>query len=74
MLIFKRKIKIGAVIRNEHKFYELVMDGKAIQDGEGKGYENTEEYTSLAMNCMEDILYRKKKKTNMEEEDKEAAV
>lgn len=48
------------------------MNGKAIRDGEGKGYENTEEYTSLAMNYMEDMLYRKKK-TNMEEEDREAA-
>lgn len=39
------------------------MNGKAIRDGEGKGYENTEEYTSLAMNYMEDMLYRKKKQT-----------
>jgi len=37
------------------------MNGKAIQDGEGKGYENIEEYTSVAMNCIEDVLYRKKK-------------
>jgi len=36
------------------------MNGKAIQDGEGKGYENIEEYTSVAMNCIEDVLYRKK--------------
>lgn len=47
------------------------MNGKAIQDGEGKGYENIEEYTSVAMNCIEDMLYRKKK--IMEEEDREAA-
>lgn len=46
------------------------MNGKAIQDGEGKGYENIEEYTSVAMNCIEDMLYRKK---IMEEEDREAA-